>query len=287
MCLLKDAGYEDVDVGIVLDFLHHTALLGNAPRGENLRSASISIFLSQFDGIESLDIIDTVIIKSARYQRKLIEDVESAMFGRETIIARSLHCLIIVSQIYHALGQKLDEVVAEMDADEELDTDEDLVQALKDTEREPLHDGNSVSIYLQQIFKDLENMIRRGSPSDWPIILTVLCILNWMWSEFGRDEHDLGVLGSIDSELAYPLSDFGGCLDTLCKMFYVQMRGDHPFRMSWNYDAYATLVQGDDLARAQFVFFNKAWYIASRLLIIPIYVKDRIMNISNELFYRL
>jgi len=170
-----------------------------------------------------------------------MEEVNSTTIGRQTIIARSLHCYVIVSKIAHALSRKEEE--------EEEGLEQYCSELLEHTTLNPMHDVKGISCLFEAIVEDLEVMIRRGTPKDWPIILTILCIFSWMSPEFAREEH--GNLQNIHSELEDPLSDLTDPLNTLSKMFYIQMRGKHPFRNSWNHDAYSTLVQGDILAIAQ------------------------------------
>lgn len=274
----------DIDIFLVLRKLYCSLILKNPLHDGTFSSASLSNFLEQFDDLKSNSLVDTVLIKSARYQRKLMENTNLTTIDRKTIIARTLHCYVMVSKIANAFCRKCEE------QQDENDMEEFCSRLLGESRSDPIVDAKSISFPFRTILEDLEIMIRQGTPKDWPIILTVLCILFWMTSEFQRDEH--GDMQNFLFDLDYPPDALEAPLFALSRMFYIQMTGNHPFRSSWEYKAYAKLVQGDSLATTQFEMLNKSWYIASELinslflLVSSSFLDHKLtMNGPNHLFY--
>jgi hypothetical protein len=215
-------------------------------------------FLAQFDDMESRSLVDTVIIKSARYQSRLLKAGGSIFLGSNTIIARTLLCFVTLSRVAHALHRKHEEGTIRQYFFESSEEDK------------PIHKLNhgGFSYLIESILNDLESMIKRGTPKVWPIILTVLCLLSWMSVEFDREEYDLRVLDDLEPNLSDPFSDLTAPLLTLSKMFYVQMRGNHPFQSLWNRAAFLELSHEDLLATAHFDMLNQSWHIASRSILV-------------------
>ncbi|KAL4897282.1 hypothetical protein BDV59DRAFT_170245 [Aspergillus ambiguus] len=244
---------EDIKLS-VLNKLYNALVAEGELHRDILSSTILSDFLAQFDGLTSYSLIDTIIIKSARYQSKLMEESNSTMRRSQTIIARSLHCLVIVSKTAHALYERLEE---------EDDIEGYCLQILESTSSDPIHSVNSITSLCLRVLDDLEMMVRQGSPREWPIILTVLCIFYWMTTEFERQEYNFQGLQDIEYDLGDPLGDLAVPLGTLSKMFYIQMEGNHPFQKSWNQNRYSTLVQEDASAMTQFEMLNRSWHIAT------------------------
>lgn len=219
---------------------------------------SIFEFLAQFDDIESCSLVDTVIIKSARYQSRLLKAGGSIFLGSNTIIARTLLCFVILSKVAHALHRKHEEGTISQYFVQSSEQDEPIHK---------LHHGE-FSHQIESILSDLESMIKRGTAKVWPIILTVLCLFSWMSVEFDREEYDLQVLDDLEPNLSDPFSNLTAPLLRLSKMFYVQMRGNHPFQSLWNRAAFLELSHEDLLARAHFDMLNQSWHIASRSILV-------------------
>lgn len=246
--------FEDTDTLAVLNNIHADLLLDNAL---GPTATSLSDFLVQFECVDSESLMDTIIIKSARYQRKLMEESPSTATSSRTIIARCLHCFVIVSKIAHKLHEKIDH--GDIKA---------YCSRLERSSSNRVGNIKPLSSLLFGILEDLEKMVRQGTPKEWPIILTVLCIFNWMIIEQHREDHEIAsLLDEIDTEPVIPLGHLASPLTTLTRMFYIQMRGNHPFRSSWDCDAYSKLVQGDSCATGQFDMLHKAWIVASELII--------------------
>lgn len=208
--------------------------------------------------MESRSLVDTVIIKSARYQSRLLVAGDSISPSSKTIIARTLRCLVTLSKIANALHRKCEEGTISQRHFQSFESSEPV--------RKPDH--GELSFQFRTILNDLDSMIRRGTPKVWPIILTVLCLFSWMSIEFDREEHDLQGLDDLDLGLSDPLSDLIAPLTTLSKMFYVQMGGNHPFQSSWNRTAFLEFFQEDSLAVTHFDMLNKSWHIASRSIFV-------------------
>jgi hypothetical protein len=238
-----------------LDKICHDFLPDWSTQHDTIHAVSIFEFLSQFESIESHSLVDTVIIKSAGYQSKLLfVEGDTMSPSWKTIIARTLFCLVTVSKIANALSRKYQEGTISQYRFKSFDPSEPI-------NKPSLCDFSS---QIKIIVSDLESIIKCGTPKVWPIILTVLCLLSWMSVEFEREEYDLRVLEDLDPRLSDPFSDLIAPLTTLSKMFYIQMGGNHPFQSSWNRNTFLELSQEDSLAAAHFDVLNKSWHIASR-----------------------
>ncbi|KAF7589135.1 hypothetical protein BBP40_004740 [Aspergillus hancockii] len=231
----------------VLNKLYGSVFPVNQLEEEEFHTASLHEFLMQFGGITSFSLIDTVIMQSAKYQMSLMEGVDSSAIGPRTLIAWTLHSFVISSIIAKEMRQK---------SDDEGDIDQYCSRLLEHPRSGLLRDVKPFGAILQAIYKTVERLIRQGTAEDWPTILTVLCLLYWISSEFGREDHNIQVLYDISGELEAPLS-------RLCRLFYIQMGGDHPLSDSWCPAKYSTRVQGDSLAMDQFLIFNRRWRIST------------------------
>lgn len=226
---------------------------------DTIDAVSIFEFLSQFESIESHSLVDTVIIKSAGYQSKLllVKGVTISPSSK-TIIARSLFCLVTVSKIANALNRKCQEGTIRQYFFTSFGGSEPI-------NKPSLCDFSS---QIESIVSDLESMIKCGTPKVWPIILTVLCLFSWMSVEFEREEYDLRALEDLSPRLLDPFSELIAPLTTLSKMFYIQMGGKHPFQSSWDRVSFLELSQEDPLAASHFDVLNKSWHIASGSLFV-------------------
>lgn len=195
---------------------------------------SVFEFLAQFDDMEGGSLVDTVIIKSARYQSRLLIAGESISPSSNTIIAHTLLCFVTISKIANALHRRYDEGTIS----------QCCFQSLEGSE--PIHKPNHGEFFqINTILNDLESMIKRGAPNVWPIFLTVLCLFSWMSIEFDREEYDLQDHVDLDRYILDPFLDLMAPLDTLSKMFYIQMRGNHPFQSLWDRNAFLELSHED------------------------------------------
>lgn len=247
-----------LNVEIGLDKICRDLLPDRSIPDDTPDSVSIFEFLAQFDSMESCSLVDTVIIKSARYQSKLLKAGGSISLSSNTIIARTLLCFVTLSRIAHALHQKHEEGTISQYCFRSSEEDKPI----------PKLNHGGFSYQIESILSDLESMIKRGTPKVWPIILTVLCLFSWMSIEFDREEYDLQVLDDLEPNLSDPFSDLIAPLLTLSKMFYVQMRGNHPFQSLWNRAAFLELAHEDLLATAHFDMLHQSWHIASRSILV-------------------